>query len=93
VRDQATRRRDQRLLSVLLLSFILGAVCLAFATWAMSHPWRAPRSYRAALPELGLVTGLIFIGFALYELVHRVRKGPQQPGRHARVRRPGSRVI
>jgi uncharacterized membrane protein YphA (DoxX/SURF4 family) len=84
VRDQATRRRDRRLFSVVLLCFFLGAVCIAVATWAILHPGRPPHSFRAAVPELGLIAGLIFIGFGLYELVHRLRKGPQQPGRHAR---------
>ena len=36
------------------------------------------------MPEFGLIAGLIVIGFGLYELVHRLRNGPQQPGRHAR---------
>lgn len=66
-----------------LFSVVLGAVCIVFAIWGTLHPWREV-SPRGVGPGAGFVVGPIFIGFGILEVVHRVRNGPQQPGRHTR---------
>ena len=66
-----------------LLSLLVGAVCIVFAIWAALHPWR-DGPYPGLPPEVGFIIGPIFIGFGILELGHRLRNGPQQPGRHAR---------
>ncbi len=67
--------------------FLLGAFCLAFAVWGVRHPptEASVAIYRAAPPELGFIVGPIFIGFGLYELGHRLRRGQQPEGRHSRL--------
>ena len=81
--DQGTRSRDRHLTLAVLLLLLLGAVCIGFAVWGSQHPWRAV-PFRGVPPEAGYIPGPIFIGFGLVEVVHRLRNGPQQPGRHTR---------
>jgi hypothetical protein len=65
------------------VSFLLGAVCLGVAVWGSQHP-QGDVPFRGVPPEAGFVAGPIFIGFGLFEVLHRLRNGPQQPGRHTR---------
>jgi len=64
--------------------FLLGAVCIGLAIWGSQHPWpHVP--FLGVPPEAGFVAGPIFIGFGIFEVIHRLRNGPQRPGRHGRT--------
>jgi len=86
VADPVTRMRDLALAVAILFSLSLGGVCLAIALWGIRHPPGEVSAtiYRQVPPEYGFIAGPIFIGFGVYELAHRIRRGPQPPGRHAR---------
>jgi hypothetical protein len=64
-------------------ALIVGVVCLVVGVWV---ELRSPDMHWAWFYPLGagVVVALIFIGFAAVELVHRLRQGPQEPGRHTR---------
>ena len=62
---------------------LFGLAMLTSAGWVAHRP---TGSFLAdsRLVGGGVVGGVIFLGFATYELVVRLRRGPQPPGRHAR---------
>ena len=80
------RRSDRRLLVAIGTSTVMGLACLAVGIWGLLHPPAQGVPYRMyTAPAGAVVAGVGFLGFALGELVHRARRGPEVPGRHTRA--------
>lgn len=74
---------DRRLLWAIAVCAALGVACLGTGVWGLVHPAGAPY-WLSNEPVGGIFAGVIFLGLAVGELVHRIRRGPQSPGRHTR---------
>lgn len=74
---------------------LLGLVCLAFGIWGTvdSAPVDSVPVQVSIAPVGLVVAGIIFLGFALFELLGRLRHGPQKSGRHAVVEAPSHAAI
>lgn len=77
-----------RRLWLAIIGFLLGGLTLTgFGVWELlaAPDWGLSGGlyWRGTLGAL--VSGVVFTSVATEELVHRVRKGPQQPGRHTRL--------
>jgi hypothetical protein len=66
-------------------SMVIGLASLVAGIWGLWHQPVEGVPYRLSGSPIGaVVAGLIFSGFGLAELIHRVRTGPEVPGRHTR---------
>lgn len=85
VPDRERSVSDRRLLVAIAESASIGVVCVGVAVWATLHPPSQDQPYWLMIAPIGgVVAGVIFIGFALAELIRRLRRGPEEPGRHTR---------
>jgi hypothetical protein len=84
VSEGASRRADRRFAVVVGCVFLAACLGIAFGVWSLSQPWTddLPISVVAASVG-GVLGGVILIGLSTAELVHRLRNGPQEPGRHS----------
>ncbi len=79
------RRSDRRLLAAIGTSMLIGLASLVAGVRGLGHQPVDGLPYRVYFAPVGAVlAGLIFFGFGLAELIHRVRTGPEVPGRHNR---------
>ena len=78
------RRADRQFFVVIAGVFLVSCLGMGYAVWSLSRPWvdDLPISVVAAAVG-GVLGGAILIGLAIAELVHRLRNGAQEPGRHA----------
>jgi hypothetical protein len=78
------RRRDRAHLVTISAALCGGLVLIGIGVLEVLNPPRIPGGYAPKGSGGFLVSGLIFTGIAIVELVRRVRRGPQPPGRHTR---------
>lgn len=73
---------DRRLLLAIAVAAIVGVTCVVGGLWGIAHSGPEDPYWLTTMSVGGVIGGLIFIGIALAELIRRIRRGPQQPGRH-----------
>lgn len=88
VRAVEIRRMDRRLIKAVWITFSLGLAALVFGgfeVWWDFFQGHGLHGRRALKGLIGLLlTGPALIGLAIFEVAHRLRKAPQEPGRHSR---------
>ena len=84
VSERTRRQADRRFAVVIGCVSLAACLGIAFGVWSLSQSWTEdlPFSVIAACVS-GVLGGVILIGFSIAELVHRLRNGPQEPGRHS----------
>ena len=76
-------RYADRLLWLAIVGCLAGGPALAaFSVWYWL--FTGPHVYHRGHPIEGIIVGLVLFGIGMGELVHRVRHGPQKPGRRIR---------
>lgn len=81
---ERVRRADRRFALVLGCVFLVACLGIAFGVWSLSRPWTHDLPISVVAGSVGgVLGGAILIGLSIAELVHRLRNGPQEPGRHA----------
>ncbi len=64
---------------------LVGLVCLVVGIWLLVNQSPDDLPVQLAVgPVSGIVAGILFLGFAMFEFLRRLRHGPQEPGRRAR---------
>lgn len=74
-------RRDRRFFGTCAVVLLTGLALLAWAAW---DDIRDPNAPYTRGEGGALAGGIVLVGVAGYELARRLRRGPQEPGRHTR---------
>lgn len=76
------RRADRQLKVAIVCCLVGGPLFSLWCLWSAFQPW----THRKGTAFAGAFLGLFIFGVGLYELKHRLRHGPQQPGRRVNPR-------
>jgi hypothetical protein len=74
------KRADRRLIIAIVCFCVGGPLLTVTSIWLLLQPWPTGKGRLLA----GALLGPVLLAYGMGELVHRLRHGPQEPGRRLR---------